>query len=148
MVSAAISYGFILLIPDFRTVASAVGGIYILWISWHVLRSKPIEEEDNLSEKVRIPGVRIGFLINISNVKVMFFCMSVIEMYFMKYCSSFSQLVLWCIPLVVLSSSSTFTWAIAGRALTGSYNRHYKIYNVIMAVLLFGCMVEMIVLGL
>lgn len=140
--AACITYGFSLFPQMITTFLKYAGVMYILWLSWHIFQGGPIE--NNEKKNLDRPGFIQGLLLNFSNVKVIFFALSIYQMYMIKYFESLSSLLFWAIPLALFNSSSTFAWALLGRGLFHTYNRYYKVYNAIMAILLVLCAVQIL----
>ena len=144
MVSTAIlCYGFEQFIPEISRVLKILGTIYILWLSYIIFKSKEVEENEGKEVKKDFRDCYLsGFLLNMTNVKIMIYCVSVLQMYLLTYYTTLQELFLWSIPISVFSSSSTIVWALLGSRLSKSYNRHYKIYNTIMSGILVLCVLN------
>lgn len=134
---------FAKVLPQVTNVLTVIGAVYILWLAYHIAVSKPLAEskEDN-SEQMK-SCFWSGFLLNMSNVKVMFFCISLFQLYLSKYLESPMEYFLWGLPISVLASGSTFLWALLGQSMTKYYNRHYRAFNMAMALMLVACVVSL-----
>lgn len=147
MVSAAtLSYGFEQFIPGIAKVLKVVGTGYILWLAYHIFISEKVEDADGQEVHDSFKSCFLsGFLLNMTNVKVMFIGISIFQLYILDYTSSLPQLLLWCIPVSLFSSTSTIVWALLGSRLSKSYNRHFRVYNAVMAGMLGVCVVGLFI---
>lgn len=141
--SVFITYGFSLLPPVVTTALRIIGGIYILILAWHIWKSTPIDAFESEETSSKLPGFLNGLFLNLTNIKVMFFSLSVYQMYLIRYYHSLAELLLWCIPMSFLGSCSTIVWALLGQGLASSYNRYYKLYNTILSLSLLLCVIEL-----
>lgn len=153
-VSAFITYGFSFLSENISKLLKLVGGGYILWLAYHIYKSEPFYVETPNNEQTnkkqadrsyKYPNFLNGLLLNLTNVKIMFFALSVFQIYLTPYYSGLSTYLLWCPLLALIGSSSTIVWALLGKGLTNAYNKHYKIFNTVMAFLLVLCVVEIFI---
>ncbi len=64
---------------------SWIGAAYILWLAWHTLRSSGTAPEDARDT----PGFRTGLLVNLTNVKVILFCLTALSSFVLPYTDSF-----------------------------------------------------------
>ena len=153
-VSAFITYGFSFLSENISKLLKLVGGGYILWLAYHIYKSEPLYVENTNNEQTnkkqadrsyKYPNFLNGLLLNLTNVKIMFFALSVFQIYLAPYYSGLSSYLLWCPLLALMGSSSTIVWALLGKGLTNAYNKHYKIFNTVMAFLLVLCVVEIFI---
>ena len=141
--SVFLTYGFSLLPTVVTAGMRIIGGIYILVLAWHIWKSTPIATSESDEAAHKLPGFLNGLLLNLTNVKVMFFSLSVYQMYLIRCYHSLPALLLWCIPLSLLGSSSTIVWALMGQGLASSYNRYYKCYNAVLSLSLLFCVFEL-----
>ena len=62
-------------------ILSWVGAAYILWLAWHMLRSSSGEAEND----VTYPCFRTGLLVQLTNVKVIIFCITALSSFVLPY---------------------------------------------------------------
>lgn len=101
--------------PNRMIIFHYLGIIYILWVAWHIFKSKPIQEEETTGELIKKPTFMTGLLLNLSNMKIMIF------------------------GITLLISSSTLFWGYFGKMFSKFLSQHYKICNTVMAALLVCC---------
>ncbi|MGL5255490.1 MAG: LysE family translocator [Proteocatella sp.] len=145
MAAAFLCYQFEKYIPTLTSVLTVLGIVYILWLSYQLYKSGKVEEtevHDKLTDFWSC--FKIGFLLNMANVKVMIFCVSLFQLYLLNYYHTLPDLLLWCLPIAFFSSSSTFLWAVMGSRLSKVYNKHYRIINPVMSCMLAWCAVGLL----
>lgn len=71
MVSVAVTYLLGAVLDRYVGVLSWVGAAYILWMAWHMLRPAKSGGRDPAA-----PSFRTGLLVQLTNVKIMVFCMT------------------------------------------------------------------------
>lgn len=124
--------------PHMTSIFHYLGIIYILWIAWHIFRSKPIEEvaDDAFTKK---PTFMTGLLLNLSNMKIMVFGITLMQMYVIPYCHTPLQSFLATVGIAFLITSSTLFWGYFGKMFSKFLSVHYKLCNTVMAALLVCC---------
>lgn len=129
------------ILPNMMTVFHYLGVIYILWIAWHIFRSKPVSIEETNGTLVKKPTFRTGLILNLTNMKIMIFGLTLMQMYEIPYCHSLAQSIGFTVGVTLLTSSSTLVWGYCGKLLSALLLKYYKICNAVMAALLVGCIV-------
>ena len=66
-----------------------VGAAYLLWMAWHTLRASSGPE----GQAPEAPGFLSGLLVNLTNVKVMIFCLMALASYVLPYSQGFRDLL-------------------------------------------------------
>ena len=70
------------LLNDYVAYLSWIGAAYLLWMAWHMVRSAgTVAQEGDPS----YPSFRRGFLIQVTNVKVMVLCLTALSGYVLQY---------------------------------------------------------------
>ncbi len=116
-----------------------VGVAYILWLAWHILRSRP-DFEENTSK----PSFWTGFLLQFVNVKIYLFGITALSGYVVPYYSSFLALFLVEIGIATTGTIASTTWAAMGRAFQKIYLKHFRVINIILALALLECAVSLL----
>mgnify|MGYP002868799265 CR=1 FL=1 len=100
---------------------SWIGAAYILWLAWHILRSAGAAPE----ESDRQPGFRTGLLVNLTNVKVILFCLTALSSFVLPYTDSFWWLLGVGLFLPLTGPVCNLIWLFAGAKLkeTAGYGR-------------------------
>lgn len=128
------------LLNQYIGMLSFVGAAYILWMAWHILRSSALETEEN----VDIPCFRTGLLIQLTNVKVMVFCLTALASFVLPYTDSFFSLLAVGLFLPFTGPLANLVWLFAGASLQKLFANHRRAVDIAMAVSLALCAVSLI----
>lgn len=119
---------------------SWVGAIYILWLAWHMLRpAKKAEEKDPAT-----PTFRTGFLLQMTNVKIMVLCLTTLSGYVLPYNQSLPALLPVGLFLPLTGPVMNLLWLLAGAKLRRFYSAHRRIIDIVMALALVLCAVSLV----
>lgn len=121
-------------ISSLLTILKYVGGAYICYLSWQIIKSKsPSIEEQNK------PTFLMGFLLQFVNVKIYFYSMTLLSVYLVPYFSSLTELFIVGIGVVCVGSLATCVWAFCGTKMEIIYKKHYRIINLGLGLSLLYC---------
>ena len=120
---------------------SWVGAAYILWLAWQTLVDKGHAADGRNPAE---PCFRTGFLLQMANVKVMIYCLSILAMYVLPYSDSFWGLLAVGVFLPFTGPIANLVWLFAGAALQRVFANHRKAVNVVMALSLAVCAVSLV----
>ena len=120
---------------------SWVGAAYILWLAWQTLVDKGHAADGRNPAE---PCFRTGFLLQMANVKVMIYCLSILAMYVLPYSDSFWGLLAVGVFLPFTGPIANLVWLFAGAALQRVCANHRKAVNVVMALSLAVCAVSLV----
>lgn len=132
---------FIAFFPDnimnkFIFAFSIIGAAYILYLAIHILFISK-----NQPEQIRKTNCNFwsGFLLQVTNVKVIIFCLTALTSYVIPYTKSFWILLLigFCLPFT--GPITNLAWIYAGVWLKKTFFNYDKILNIMMAVSLLFC---------
>src|SRR3954453_23264317 len=127
-------FGLESLINPLMTVLKYAGAIYILWLAYQVVISKP-----NKKTSEKQPSFWIGFVLQIVNVKIFLFGITALTGYITPYYSSLGMLLFFEMIIATVGTIATLTWIFFGGLLQETYFKHYRIINIILALLLLQC---------
>jgi cysteine/O-acetylserine efflux protein len=127
-------FGLENLINPIMTVLTYAGVIYILWLAYQIAISKP---DNKASEKQ--PSFWIGFVLQIVNVKIFLFGITSLAGYVMPYYSSLGLLLFFEMIIAAIGSLATLTWIFFGGLFQKTYFKHFRVINIILALLLLQC---------
>lgn len=119
---------------------SWIGAAYILWLAWNLLRASGTAPE----EEGRAPGFRTGLLVNLTNVKVILYCITALSSFVLPHTDSFWWLLGVGLFLPLTGPSCNLIWLFAGAKLQTLFSKHQKTVDVIMAVALALCAVSLV----
>lgn len=128
-------------LEEYVNLLSWVGAAYILWMAWHTLRSSG----DPAEEKTDAPSFRTGLLVQLTNVKVMVFCVTALTAYVLPYTDSFWALLLTGLFLPFTGPMANLLWLFAGAALQKLFASHRRAVDLVMAAALALCAVSLVI---
>lgn len=130
-ITSLITYFFGSYAPVVVSYLKYFGAAYIFYLSYKVFRAKPIENSE-----AKIPKFWTGFFLQFMNVKVILYGFTAVSTFFLPNYSSFQDLIWFYLILVVNSLIAIWVWGILGYALKNFINKYYKIFNIVMALVL------------
>lgn len=116
------------------------GAAYILWLAWQTLRDSGRAADSNPAA----PSFRTGLLLQMANVKVMIYCLSILAVYVLPYSDSLWGLLAVGVFLPFTCPVANLVWLFAGAALKNLFANHRKAVNVVMAISLAACAVSLV----
>lgn len=120
---------------------SWVGAAYILWMAWQTLRDTGHAPGE---ENPAAPCFRTGLLLQLTNVKVMIYCLSIMAVYVLPYADSFWALLAMGIFLPFTGPIANLAWLFAGAAMQRVFANHRRVVNLVMAIALAACAVSLV----
>lgn len=120
---------------------SWVGAAYLLWMAWHMLRSAG---EVEAGGSPAAPSFRTGLLVQLTNVKVMVFCLTALTGYVLPYTRSFRALLAVGLFLPFTGPVANLVWLFAGASLQRLFSSHRRAVDLVMAVSLALCAVSLV----
>lgn len=124
---------------NFINILKYIGFVYMLFLSVNILKCKFV---DSGSENK--PSLFIGLILQLVNIKIYFYVITLISIYFLPESTGISDLIYWGCIAVFIGSSACLCWALSGVSMRNTYNKHYRVINSILALMLFYCAVSML----
>lgn len=115
------------------------GAAYILWLALQIAKDKPGASSFSAATFGK------GFLLVFINVKMVLYALTVFSSYILTYTNSLPVLIAHAILLTLLCIISNFTWAAAGSLLQKFLAKHYRPFNITMALILAYCAITLII---
>lgn len=140
MISVMITYCLGAVLNQYVGILSWIGAAYILWMAWHMLHADGVEADENA---VR-PCFRTGFLVQLTNVKIMVFCMTALASFVLPFTDSLWSLLAAGLFLPFTGPVANLVWLFAGASLQGLFADHRRSVDVVMAVSLALCAVSLV----
>lgn len=140
MVSVAVTYLLGTVLNQYVGVLSWIGAAYILWMAWHMLRSSGAAAEHDPAA----PSFRTGLLVQLTNVKIMVFCLTALASYVLPYTGSFWSLLAVGLFLPFTGPAANLVWLFAGASLQKLLTGHRRTVDVVMAAALALCAVSLV----
>lgn len=129
-------------IPSAAPYLKYVGAAYILYLAWITLKRKPVSGDQAADAPL---SFRYGFLLQFLNVKVIMLGLAAFPGYFLPYGSSFFNILLFAVTMTVCCGLGNLLWAFFGSVINPFYDRHFRIINIVMALLLIYCAVRIVI---
>lgn len=132
---------------------SFVGAAYILWLAIHLLREKSVSAGDNENDgsENATPAVsnaqyvRRGIFVQLTNVKIMIFCVTVQTTFLLPYSHSLFSVLLLALLLPFIGPVCNLVWLFTGAALQRFFLQYQKQVNAVMAASLVLCAVSILI---
>lgn len=135
MASVFITFFLGTVLNDYVGIFSYIGAAYILWMAWHMLRSAGVSDEGSSD----MPSFRRGLFVQLTNVKIMVFCMTALTSYVLPYSRSFWVLLGVGLFLPFTGPIANLVWLFAGASMQKLFSSHGKTVDIVMAILLILC---------
>ena len=119
---------------------SWVGAAYLLWMAWLMARSRGVDSDRDPA----VPSFRTGLLINLTNVKVILFCITALSGYVLPYNASIWALLPVGLFLPFTGPVCNLVWLFAGASLQKLFASYRKTVDLVMAVSLALCALSMV----
>lgn len=110
------------------------GAIYLVWLAIHIILSKAENQSDN-----KKANFITGFLLQLVNVKIYFYCITLLSVYIVPYFESALYIILMGLFVILVGCSATLTWAFLGVKLQKFYMSHFKVCNIVLGLFLLYC---------
>lgn len=133
------SAGLFNYIPSIRPAMTAVGAVYILWLAWKIIKSKPNHAEDTPSQNSFLMGLLLQFV----NPKVILYSITTVSTFIIPYYNSPAILTVFAVFLAAVGFTATCCWALFGAVFQKFLSQNAKLVNTIMSSLLLYCAVSL-----
>jgi len=134
------SFALASILPKVTNVMKYVGAIYIIWLAWHVLKSKPSYSNETSGNSSFLSG----FLLQFVNVKIILYGITALGSFVFPFYSSSYIILGFIVLLSIIGSMGTLSWAFMGSIFRATFNKHYKILNIVMALLLLQSAISLV----
>lgn len=138
------------LIPAVEVYARFVGAAYIVWLGYKTLtRGAAQQPSGSDSRTTAAPDAKPltfvnGFLLQFLNVKILMLGLAAYCSFVLPYGSSVASTLIFAVTMAACAATGNLIWATAGSLLFPIYSKHYRIFHVVMALLLFWCVYKML----
>lgn len=85
-----------------------------------------------------------GFLLQFLNVKILMLGIAAYCSFVLSHGTGVSATLIFAITMSACAATGNLIWATVGSLLYPIYNKHYRVFNVIMALLLFWCVYKIL----
>lgn len=115
------------------------GGFYMLSLAWDIIKSTPAMDSEE-----KPPKFREGFLLQLVNVKIYLYIITLLSSYYIPHFKSAFGLAAAGVFTVCLGSTATLLWAFLGSRFQNLYIKYYKPVNIVLGAVLAGCAVKIL----
>ena len=130
-------------LSEYVGMLSWVGAAYLLWMAWHMLRSGGADPDHDPAA----PSFRTGLLVNLTNVKVIIFCIAALSGYVLPYSRSPWALMAVGLFLPFTGPLCNLVWLFAGASLQRLFADYRKTVDIVMALSLALCALARLAAG-
>ena len=135
LASAVISYFLGNVLGTYVRYMSYVGAAYLLWLAWHIWKSTDTGDADPSKNC----NFWTGLLVNLTNVKVILYCITALGSYVLPYSQTLRSLLGLAVFLPFTGPMCNLVWIFAGTKLRSLFTAHRKLLNGVMALSLVYC---------
>ena len=139
MICAIFVFGVSTFLPNVLGIMKYIGAAYILWLAVHIAISRP--DTDSVEKSASFLK---GFLLQFVNVKIYLFGITALTGYITDFSASLWVLILFEFIIATIGTVATLTWVGMGVLIQKVYQRHYRVINVILALILLECVYSML----
>jgi len=137
------------LIPSVETYARFVGAAYIVWLGYKTLTRSAAKQPSGSANQTSATDTKPltfvnGFLLQFLNVKILMLGLAAYCSFVLPYGSSVTATLIFAVTMAACAATGNLIWATVGSLLFPIYDRHYRVFNVLMALLLFWCVYKML----
>ena len=119
-------------VPKIKPYMKAVGGLYMLYLAGNILKPKK-KSEDTVN---RTATFQTGLLLQLVNVKVILYCLTVVSTFIVPNFQSKIILIGFSLFLALTAFVSVNCWALFGSFFNKYISKYEKTFNIVMALLL------------
>lgn len=129
------------LLPSMTGWLTWVGAIYILWLAWKIANSQPPSSGNN--EKPL--SFWVSFWLQFANVKIILYGITALSTFVLPYTHDVYNVIAVSLLLALIGCFGNFVWALAGHLFQSIFQRHGRVVNITLALLLVYCAVRMFI---
>lgn len=127
-------------IGEYVSFLSYIGAVYILWLAWNIWKSG---DPSDAVARERC-NFYTGLFVNLTNVKIMIYCLTALSAYVLPYRQDFFSLLAVGLFLPFTGPVANLVWIFAGAALKTFFSRYRRPLNTVMALSLVFCAYSMV----
>lgn len=128
------------LISPLTTILKYLGAVYILWLAYQIVVSKP--SNDQIKKQ---PSFWTGFILQIVNVKILLLGITALTGYIVPYYSSLGTLLFFVTIISITGTVATLAWILFGKLFQNVYFKYFKVINIILGVVLVQCAIALFI---
>lgn len=116
-----------------------VGAAYLTYLAFKQFRRSYTTDQKEIKE----PGFLTGYILNLSNIKIILTCVTALSSYVLPYSTNFFMLLIFGITVGVVLPSCNLVWLFLGLTLQKFFVKYQKFVNIVMGLALIYCAVKL-----
>ena len=132
LICGLINFALMSLLPSMRVWLNYLGAAYMLYLAYHVITSKPHDEEIDRGLNTYKAGLSMQFI----NPKVILYGITIFSNFIIPNYQSPLSLFLFALFLATVGLISTSSWAAFGVAFRTFFSKYARLANIVMGLLL------------
>ncbi len=121
------------LLPSAEHWLKIIGVIYMLYLAYHIARSKGMDDPDQGNS---MNTFKFGFFMQFLNLKGILYGITVFSLFITHTYRDPLSIIIFSLLLTFVAFLATSLWAIGGNIFQNFLRKHYRIFNYLMAALL------------
>jgi threonine/homoserine/homoserine lactone efflux protein len=130
-------------IPSVTPVMKWVGALYILFLALSIFRDKPAKPR--AKRYLQPDGMVTGMIMQFVNIKVILYGITALSSFVLPYSRSFVAIICAVIILSLTGFAGSCCWTLFGSLFQRVFEKHRKLMNAVMALLLVYCAVMIVI---
>jgi cysteine/O-acetylserine efflux protein len=120
-------------LPSIKIWLNILGALYMLYLAYHIIRSKPMEEGEGQGN---LNTFKAGFIMQFLNIKCILYGITVFSLFIIDRYHDPLMIAVFSLILTGVGFVSISSWALGGNIFRKFLKRYYKIFNYVMGGLL------------
>lgn len=116
-----------------------VGTAYLIYLAIKQFRRSYSSDQKTVKE----PGFLTGYILNLSNVKIILTCVTALSSYVLPYSTNFFMILAFGVTVGVVLPSCNLVWLFLGLSLQRFFVKYQKAVNIVMGLALIYCAVKL-----
>lgn len=133
------TYHMVSLLPTMTPWLTWVGAAYIIWLAWGIATQDIQTTKERADSTSFLTGLSLQFV----NVKIILYGVTSISTFVLPYTQNIYWIIAVSLLLAVIALASNLIWAMAGQLLQVQFRSHGKIINMVLAITLLYCAVQL-----
>lgn len=120
-------------VPTITGIMKYIGALYILWLAFHVAKSKP---DDTAHKPVSFWS---GLCLEFANVKIILYAITIFTSYVLPHDTRLLSIAAHALCMTLIGAVGFVLWGAVGGLLQKFLAKYYKPFNLTMALVLVYC---------
>jgi threonine/homoserine/homoserine lactone efflux protein len=130
-------------IPQIQFPMKILGAVYLVYLIVRTIAPSKRNETKETGNNNK--SFLVGALLQLINIKVILFGMTVLSSYLLPYYKSVSVLILFSLLMSSIQLTGNIIWTLFGSIMNKLFNKHRAVLNIIIAIMLLYCVVKLFV---